>query len=102
VRHRLRSSLPRRADTLPRRADDSALASDKQGGSFPKIILLPPALCDMTATSLMYVGLTWTYPSVYQMMRGAIIIFTGTRAHTHTHTHARADSASQACCPCCF
>ena len=25
----------------------------------------------------MYVGLNWTYASVFQMLRGAVIIFTG-------------------------
>jgi len=40
-------------------------------------IFLPPALCDMTATSTMYIGLNLTYASSFQMLRGALIIFTG-------------------------
>ena len=40
-------------------------------------IFLPPALCDMTATSVQYIGLTLTYASSFQMLRGAVIIFTG-------------------------
>jgi drug/metabolite transporter (DMT)-like permease len=32
---------------------------------------------DMTGTSLMYVGLNLTYASVYQMLRGSVVIFTG-------------------------
>jgi drug/metabolite transporter (DMT)-like permease len=40
-------------------------------------IFLPPAMCDMTATSLMYVGLNLTYASTYQMLRGSVVIFTG-------------------------
>ena len=44
---------------------------------FNPLIFLPPALCDMTATSLMYIGLNLTYPSSFQMLRGALIIFTG-------------------------
>lgn len=44
---------------------------------FNPIIFLLPALCDMTATSMMYIGLTWTYASVFQMLRGAVVIFTG-------------------------
>ena len=36
-----------------------------------------PALCDMTATSLMYVGLSLTDASVFQMLRGSVVIFTG-------------------------
>ncbi|GAB6019097.1 Chromosome 2 18 [Chamberlinius hualienensis] len=44
---------------------------------FNPFIFLPPALCDMCATSLMYIGLIMTYPSSYQMLRGSLIIFTG-------------------------
>lgn len=36
-----------------------------------------PALCDSTATSTMYVALTMTYASSFQMLRGAVVIFTG-------------------------
>jgi len=45
--------------------------------SFNPLIFLPPALCDMTATSIQYIGLTLTYASSFQMFRGAVIIFTG-------------------------
>ncbi|CAG2107460.1 unnamed protein product [Medioppia subpectinata] len=45
--------------------------------TFNPMIFLPPALCDMTATSLMYIGLNLTYASSFQMLRGALIIFTG-------------------------
>eukprot|EP01112_Ceratiomyxa_fruticulosa_P011580 TRINITY_DN3150_c0_g1_i1.p2 TRINITY_DN3150_c0_g1~~TRINITY_DN3150_c0_g1_i1.p2 ORF type:complete len:395 (+),score=62.28 TRINITY_DN3150_c0_g1_i1:17-1201(+) len=48
-----------------------------QPKSFPFYIFWLPALCDMTATTLMYVGLTFTYPSVYQMLRGILVVFTG-------------------------
>merc|ERR1712038_1802808 len=41
------------------------------------LIFLPLALCDLTATSIQYIGLAFTYASSYQMLRGAIIIFTG-------------------------
>jgi len=44
---------------------------------FNPLIFLAPALCDMTATSLQYIGLTLTYASSFQMLRGAVIIFTG-------------------------
>jgi len=44
---------------------------------FNPLIFLPPALCDMTATSVQYIGLTLTYASSFQMLRGAVIIFTG-------------------------
>jgi len=41
------------------------------------VIFLLPACCDMTATSLMYIGLSWTYASIFQMLRGSVMIFTG-------------------------
>ncbi|CDW56819.1 transmembrane protein C2orf18 [Trichuris trichiura] len=44
---------------------------------FNVLIFLPATLCDMTATSIMYVGLTMTNASSFQMLRGATIIFTG-------------------------
>jgi len=43
---------------------------------FNPIIFLLPALCDMTATSAMYVGLALTDASIFQMLRGSVIIFT--------------------------
>lgn len=51
--------------------------SVKGSTNFSPFIFLPPALCDMTATSLMYIGLNLTSPSSFQMLRGALIIFTG-------------------------
>jgi len=45
--------------------------------AFSPVILLAPACCDLAATSLMYVGLTLTYASVFQMLRGSVVIFTG-------------------------
>jgi len=44
---------------------------------FNRFVLLLPALCDMTATSLMYVGLSLTDASIFQMLRGSVVIFTG-------------------------
>lgn len=45
--------------------------------TFNPIIFIVPAMCDMIGTSLMYIGLNLTYASSFQMLRGAIIIFTG-------------------------
>jgi len=50
---------------------------DNAPKKFNPLIFLPPALCDMTATSVQYIGLTLTYASSFQMLRGAVIIFTG-------------------------
>ncbi|KAG0240280.1 hypothetical protein B0O80DRAFT_455400 [Mortierella sp. GBAus27b] len=44
----------------------------------PYVLLLwLPTLCDMTASTLMNVGLLYCAASVYQMLRGALVIFTG-------------------------
>ncbi len=45
-------------------------------GLKPWIFALP-ALCDLVGTSLMNVGLVFTYASVFQMLRGSVVIFTG-------------------------
>ena len=51
--------------------------SIKGNTNFNPFIFLPPALCDMVATSLMYIGLNLTNSSSFQMLRGALIVFTG-------------------------
>ncbi|XP_069030153.1 solute carrier family 35 member F6 [Embiotoca jacksoni] len=45
--------------------------------SFNPLLFFAPAMCDMTATSIMYVALNMTSASSFQMLRGAVIIFTG-------------------------
>lgn len=42
-----------------------------------KFIFFIPAVCDMLGTSLMYVGLTLTDASIFQMLRGSCVVFTG-------------------------
>lgn len=39
------------------------------------VLVLIPALCDMCATCMMNVGLVWIQPSIWQMLRGSMIIF---------------------------
>jgi len=53
------------------------LSQENAPKKFNPLVFLPPALCDMTATSVQYIGLTLTYASSFQMLRGAVIIFTG-------------------------
>eukprot|EP00331_Platyophrya_macrostoma_P021501 CAMPEP_0176449004 /NCGR_PEP_ID=MMETSP0127-20121128/26179_1 /TAXON_ID=938130 /ORGANISM="Platyophrya macrostoma, Strain WH" /LENGTH=383 /DNA_ID=CAMNT_0017836179 /DNA_START=90 /DNA_END=1241 /DNA_ORIENTATION=- len=43
----------------------------------PPFIFMIPSLCDFTASTTMYIGLTLTEASVYQMLRGATVVFTG-------------------------
>ncbi|XP_062556433.1 solute carrier family 35 member F6 [Armigeres subalbatus] len=49
----------------------------KGNRNFSPFILFVPAMCDMIATSIMYVGLNLTYASSFQMLRGSVIIFVG-------------------------
>ncbi|XP_072931280.1 solute carrier family 35 member F6 [Epargyreus clarus] len=42
---------------------------------FNPFILMPAAMFDLIATSIMYIGLTLTYVSSFQMFRGSVIIF---------------------------
>lgn len=62
-----------------RRGDGSVDNNILTKGSriFNPFILLIPALCDMFATSIMYIGLNLTYASSFQMLRGSVIVFTG-------------------------
>ncbi|KAH7889648.1 hypothetical protein F5I97DRAFT_1802606 [Phlebopus sp. FC_14] len=41
------------------------------------LLLWFPALCDLTGTTLMNVGLLYTPVSIYQMTRGALVLFVG-------------------------
>ena len=66
--------------------------------AFSPLVFLPPALCDMTATSVQYIGLTLTYASSFQVQwrheeSSSIISFITTpsdaawcRDHIHRHT----------------
>ncbi|KAJ3027878.1 UNVERIFIED_CONTAM: hypothetical protein HDU68_002905 [Siphonaria sp. JEL0065] len=42
------------------------------------LLLWLPTICDLLATSLMNVGLLFVAASVYQMLRGSVVLFTGT------------------------
>jgi len=47
-------------------------------GPKPNMFLfLPPALCDVTATCMMYTGMIYTTAAQFQMLRGSIMIFVG-------------------------
>lgn len=50
---------------------------DPRNATWSPTIFMLPACCDMTGTSLMYLGLTMTSASVFQMLRGSVVIFTG-------------------------
>lgn len=40
------------------------------------LVFVLPAMCDMIGTATIYIGLTLTYASSFQMLRGSVIIFT--------------------------
>ena len=56
---------------------------------FNPLIWAVPAICDMCATSTMYLGLTWTYAASFQMLRGSVIIFTGLLSVAFLHSKLR-------------
>lgn len=58
--------------------DNSKLKDHPQHLHGWKILLLwIPAICDLTGTTLMNVGLLYTPVSIYQMTRGALVLFVG-------------------------
>ena len=67
-------------ETLCMLAFKLLVCAGRQGagaGNFPPWIFALPALCDCLGTSLMYAGLSMTYASVFQMLRGSVVVFTG-------------------------
>lgn len=88
------SSAPLFADgyqSISNSEDDAAYEADDEAGnrrkldedtrtqlSGKKIMLLAlPACCDITGTTLMNVGLLFVVASIYQMTRGALVLFVG-------------------------
>jgi len=49
---------------------------DLGSDDFSPFLLALPAVCDMLGTSTMYFGLTLTFASSFQMLRGAVMFFT--------------------------
>ena len=73
-----RAAGARPSDSVQGRASGrSAQDYSKVKQSWSPLIFLIPACCDMTGTSLMYVGLNLTSASVFQMLRGSVVLFTG-------------------------
>ncbi|KAJ6455752.1 hypothetical protein C8R45DRAFT_1187434 [Mycena sanguinolenta] len=66
--------LPSEDDSL----DPNKLEPQPEQLSGWKVLLLwIPAACDLTGTTLMNVGLLYTPVSIYQMTRGALVLFVG-------------------------
>ncbi|KAH9978947.1 hypothetical protein BGW80DRAFT_1281977 [Lactifluus volemus] len=63
-------------DTLEDLSESQKFVPERLTGR--RILLLwLPALCDLTGTTLMNVGLLYTPVSIYQMTRGALVLFVG-------------------------
>jgi len=64
------------SETKPLVNSDSARAPKKEMAHWKQyVIVCTPALCDMCATAMMNVGLLWIPASVWQMLRGSMVIF---------------------------
>ncbi|XP_021208208.1 solute carrier family 35 member F6 [Bombyx mori] len=53
--------------------------------NFNPLILMPAAMLDLIGTSIMYIGLTLTYISSFQMFRGSIIVFVAVLSMTFSN-----------------
>jgi hypothetical protein len=69
------SPLPHQIFSSTRNGGKSPFEMGEQ--KFNPLIWLIPAICDSCATTAMYIGLTMTYASSFQMLRGSVVIFTG-------------------------
>ena len=65
---------------------------DLGSDDFSPFLLALPAVCDMLGTSTMYFGLTLTFASSFQMLRGAVMFFTAVmsviflKVGSHSHS----------------
>ncbi|VDM39435.1 unnamed protein product [Toxocara canis] len=59
------------------RSCDSCASQIPTVPRFNWLLFAAPAICDVVATSVQYIGLVLTSAASYQMLRGAVIIFTG-------------------------
>jgi len=53
-----------------------ASPANRQGSLRGNFWFMVPAMCDMCGTGTMYAGLCLSYASVFQMLRGSVVIFT--------------------------
>ncbi|KAJ7489880.1 hypothetical protein B0H11DRAFT_2403111 [Mycena galericulata] len=73
----------RRQSSVQLPSDDDSLVPNKlvvepeQLSGWKILLLWIPAACDLTGTTLMNIGLLYTPVSIYQMSRGALVLFVG-------------------------
>ncbi|PCH38390.1 hypothetical protein WOLCODRAFT_23332 [Wolfiporia cocos MD-104 SS10] len=68
--------LPADSEEEPPAGSKNAAAAQELRG-WRVLLLWFPAACDLTGTTLMNVGLLYTPVSIYQMTRGALVLFVG-------------------------
>ncbi|KAJ2743082.1 hypothetical protein GGI20_004020 [Coemansia sp. BCRC 34301] len=64
-------------DALPVVVESGTPRQPKPIAGWATLWMWVPAVCDLLGTTLMNVGLFFTTASVYQMLRGAVVIFSG-------------------------
>ncbi|KAF5324631.1 hypothetical protein D9611_004216 [Ephemerocybe angulata] len=76
-RYQARAAVQLAADEEPLVSKPSADEPSEQLQGWGYLLFWAPAACDLTATTLMNVGLLYTPVSIYQMTRGALVLFVG-------------------------
>ncbi|KAF6764711.1 integral membrane protein [Ephemerocybe angulata] len=76
-RYQARAAVQLAADEEPLVSKPSADEPTEQLQGWGYLLFWAPAACDLTATTLMNVGLLYTPVSIYQMTRGALVLFVG-------------------------
>ncbi|TPX33733.1 hypothetical protein SmJEL517_g03482 [Synchytrium microbalum] len=77
-------------EELPQSASDPLLAVVQQRlplTGHRNFYMWLPTLCDLCATTLMNAGLIYVAASVYQMLRGSVVLFTGTLSSVYLRRH---------------
>ncbi|KAI5123311.1 hypothetical protein M0805_009332 [Coniferiporia weirii] len=77
VRARFQPAIQLAPDSDNGHLPESPILKAQQLSGFKVLLLWLPALCDLTGTTLMNVGLLYTPVSIYQMTRGALVLFVG-------------------------
>ena len=78
LRHDSTENLPSHEDTSAVLKPLVAKEEDRRPlGGWSTLLLALPACCDITGTTLMNVGLLYVAASIYQMTRGALVLFVG-------------------------
>ncbi|PHH67899.1 hypothetical protein CDD82_1016 [Ophiocordyceps australis] len=69
--------------------NDQAKHADSMLSGFRVVLLALPAICDICGTTLMNAGLLFVAASIFQMTRGALVLFVGLFSVLFLHRHLR-------------